>query len=209
MTNNPMDTLTAKELEEQMGFSESQKSALLAAGLTKLEVKELHNRRVAEAIAKERERLSRLETKVKKSLPNFLAAFLEGADDVEDSKEDTDRSPEEAERDYQNHKFLLPPEDEDVELPWEGRNDLLFTNKDYWAECYKLTKNDKSLALPDNLEDMSYDEFEQWRQKWEMDFNKKTDEVFERRRMGYMKAEYDWIKGHCKGKPPEPVADIM
>ena len=213
MTINPKDNYTGKELEESMGFTEAQKSSLLAAGLTKAEIKELHNRRVAEAIAKERERLDRLEAKIRKSLPEYLVEFLEGGEEKKneggEGEEIRQFTDEEAEKEYELRKHLLPSEDEGVELPWEGMDDLIFTNRDYWAECFKLVKGDKKLAIPDNIEEMSDEEFERFISEWDENFARKTADIFERRRMGYMKAEYDWIKGHCKGKPPETIATIM
>ena len=84
---NPMDSKSAKEREEEMGLSEGQKAALMASGLTKEEVNDIHKKRVAESIAKERELLAKMEKKVASSvgLADKLAKMLDS-----DSKEKVD-----------------------------------------------------------------------------------------------------------------------
>ena len=79
MSNNPMDTITIKDREEEMGLSEGQKAALIASGLTKEEVNDIHKKRLAEAIEKEKKFLAKMEKKVGISagLSDSLAKMLE------------------------------------------------------------------------------------------------------------------------------------
>ena len=198
-SSNFMDNKTDKELEAEMGLSESQKMSLEAIGLTRDEIKKIHAQRVLDAMVKERARLAKLEAKVRKTLPMAFAEMLEGAEDTDAVIEET--------YNYDDYKDLLPPEG--TKLPWEGRKDLLFTNADYWKECSKATKGDKNLEFPSNLGEMSDEEFNRFYEEWSRALDQKTNEIFERRSMGYLKAEYDWIKGGCKGKKPETLANIM
>ncbi len=207
MIRNPMDNTTAKEQEKAMGLSDAQKAELEAVGLTKAEIKEIHAKRLADSIAKERSRLDKMEKKVKQYLPDYLAEMLEGegTDKMEEYHGEV-LSPEDAESAYQALKSQVAGERHE----WEGRKDLIMSNADYWKEVAKAVKGDPVIAeMPDNLESMTDEEFNAFYTRWQNALSKKTSSILERRQLGAIKAENDWIRGHCKGPRPENIAMLM
>ena len=88
MVKNPMDSKSIKDREEEMGLSEGQKAALIASGLSKEEVNDIHKRRVAEAIEREREFLEKMERKMGKGLSELAEKFANYLEKGEDVKED-------------------------------------------------------------------------------------------------------------------------
>ena len=201
MAQNPMDNMTAKEREEAMGLSESQKMQLSAAGLTAKEIREIHYQRVAESIAKERERLDRLEKKVVRNLPEYLASLL--GDGAELKTDENGEYPPEVVKQLQES---LPPEEE---APWYGKDDLIMSDEEYWKECDKATKDKKDMEIPSNIEEMSDEDFEKHYNTFFKAFNSETNDVFNRRWLGVQKAWYDWVKGGCKGEKPGDMTMLM
>jgi len=37
-------------------------------------------------------------------------------------------------------------------LPWEGRDDLIMSNKEYWEECAKVMEGEIDPEIPDDME---------------------------------------------------------
>jgi len=89
MVKNPMDSKSIKDREEEMGLSEGQKAALIASGLSKEEVNDIHKRRVAEAIERERELLAKMEKKMEKGFSELAEKFASYLENGEDEKKDT------------------------------------------------------------------------------------------------------------------------
>ena len=201
-TNNPMDEMTAKEREEAMGLTEAQRLTLESAGLTKKEIDLIHAQRVAESIAKERERLDKLEAKVTKklsALPEVLSSLLGG---------DADKVPHDEDGGYdaEELKKYLP----EGKLPWDGRDDLIMSNAEFWAEINRVAPPSKEELEEGNILEMSDEEAEAAAKRFYDRINSKpTEEAFHRRQLGSWKAEYEWIKGGCKGEKPEGVAPII
>lgn len=215
--SNIMDNMTAKEREEEMGFSESQKSALEAAGLTRKEIAELHAQRVAENIAKERERLDKLEKRIAKGNggKSFAAAFA----DMLEGKSPASETPVETDPNLTAQFMTLikggkglssPSSDSEADngRPWEGRNDLIMSNADYWAEMYK--KGVADLPDPDEAAKMSDEDLDKALAAFYASLNAPDkEELFERRRLGYYKAYEEWQKSGGKGEPPEGIDEII
>lgn len=200
--NNPMDEMTDKEREEAMGLSKSQRMQLEMAGLTSAEIKEIHYKRVAEAIAKEREKLDRLEKKAAKNLPDYLATLLGEAENLE--KDEKGYYPAEVVKELQEQ---LPPEEA---TPWRDMKDLIMTNAEYFAECAKAMKGEKDVEIPDDEDDdEAMEKFAKDYKEYCEVYDKKTSGVFSRRWMGAKKAWYDWVKGGCKGEKPEDISMLF
>lgn len=196
MANEPQDKMTDSQYEEQLGLDASQKSALEAAGLSKAEIRRVNAKRILGAIAKQRERLDMIEDKYKEYIPDMQTA----------ASKPNERTEDESQKLYEIYKGELEGWGE--KKPWDGMDNLIYTNEDYWKECSKvLTPQQKE--IPADIDDMSDEELEQYNKKWQMEFSQSTEDIFERRRMGCIKARYEWIKGGCKGPEPEGVGSLF
>lgn len=95
-------------------------------------------------------------------------------------------------------------------LPWEGRDDLIMSNEEYWKEVGKVAPPSKAEEDEKPLDEMTEEELEEAANRYFGRINSKpTEEVFKRRQLGAMKAEYEWRKGGCKGERPEDVSAII
>lgn len=196
MANEPQDKMTDAQYEEALGLDASQKSALEAAGLTKAEIRRVNAKRILGAIAKQRERLERIESKYKEYIP----------DTETDARKPNEPTEEESRELYEENKAEIEMCGE--KKPWDGMDNLIYTNKDYWKECSKVLSPEQ-MEIPADIENMTDEEFEAYNKKWQEEFSKATADIFERRRMGCIKARYDWIKGGCKGPEPEGVGSLF
>ena len=97
----------------------------------------------------------------------------------------------------------------DLDLPWEGRDDLIMSNEEYWKEVDKALKGNKDFDIPDNVEDLNDEEFSKWQDRFWGAYNGGTDKILERRQLGYKKALYEWEQGGCKGEQPEDISMLM
>ena len=129
-SSNFMDNKTDKELEAEMGLSESQKMSLEAIGLTRDEIKKIHAQRVLDAMVKERARLAKLEAKVRKTLPMAFAEMLEGA-------EDTDAVIEETYMHADSAEYMSWEEFYSSYLAKETQNTIYQYGKSKLSEAYK------------------------------------------------------------------------
>ena len=59
------------------------------------------------------------------------------------------------------------------------------------------------------ISDVTDEEFNAFYTRWQNALSKKTSSILERRQLGAIKAENDWIRGHCKGPRPENIAMLM
>lgn len=94
-------------------------------------------------------------------------------------------------------------------LPWEGRDDLIMSNEEYWRECDKALKGNKDFDIPDNVEEMSDEEFAEFNKRFASAYHGGTEKIFERRWLGCQKAMYEWEQGGCKGERPEDISMLM
>ncbi len=99
--------------------------------------------------------------------------------------------------------------EENFGLPWEGRDDLIMSNEEYWKEVDKALKDNEDFDIPDNVEEMSDEEFDKWKNRFFGAYNGGTDEILERRQLGYKKALYEWEQGGRKGERPEDISMLM
>ena len=169
INGNPMDNLSDKQKEEAMGLSQSQRLELEAAGLTKKEIDDIHAKRVAEGIAKERERLDKLENKIKKKieLPLFLSRLLVG-------NEEAPQPDDEGKYDEETIKLFLSEYDES-NLPWAGRKDLIMSNNEYWREVHKVCPPSKEEMEEKPLDDMTEEELKEAADRYFGRINSKGD----------------------------------
>ena len=126
MANEPQDKMTDSQYEEQLGLDASQKSALEAAGLSKAEIRRVNAKRILGAIAKQRERLDRIEDKYKEYIPDMQTA----------ASKPNERTEDESQKLYEIYKGELEGWGE--KKPWDGMDNLIYTNEDYWKECSKV-----------------------------------------------------------------------
>lgn len=201
MTNGTQDKMTDAQYEEQLGLDASQKSTLEAAGLTKVEIRRVNAKRIAEAIAKQRERLDRIESRIKEYVPD-----KQTSPQSHDDLKPCEPTAEEAKKLYEMYKDELKMWGE--KKPWDGKENLIYTNKDYWTECAKVLTPEQ-LEIPSNVEEMTDDEFDEYNRKFQEEFSNATNAIYDRRRMGYIKAKYEWIKGGCKGAEPEGITSLL
>ena len=104
---------------------------------------------------------------------------------------------------------------DEKEQPWYGRNDLIMTDEEFWKEVNRvapITDEEIDLELkifnePATLEDKDFERYDELRVN--RINSKPTEEVYERRHLGALKAEYEWYKNGCKGKPPQGVSNII
>ena len=97
-----------------------------------------------------------------------------------------------------------------VHLPWEGRDDLIMTHKEYWEEIARLCPASQEELNEKPLQDMTLEELEESeRRLYERLNSKVANEIFDRRGMGVKKALYEWEQGGCKGERPEDIMDLM
>ena len=98
----------------------------------------------------------------------------------------------------------------ELPLPWEGRDDLIMSNKEYWEECAKVMAGEKDVEIPDDTDDEeSMEKFTKDYKEYLKVYNEKTDKIFGRRWLGAKKALYEWEQGGCKGERPEDISMLM
>lgn len=94
----------------------------------------------------------------------------------------------------------LPPE---KSTPWYGRDDIIMTNEEYFAECAKAMEGEKPLGDPPDIDDdEAFEKYQKEYEEYYKIYNKKTSDIFSRRCIGAQKEEYDWVRGGCKGEKP-------
>ena len=103
---------------------------------------------------------------------------------------------------------------DEKEQPWYGRDDLIMTDEEFWNEVNTVAPpSDEELDLEDKIfGDFKFDDSDmaRYNEIHSKRINSEpTEEVYERRRLGALKAEFEWYKNGCKGKQPKGVSNIL
>lgn len=189
---NPMDNLSQKEIEENLGLNEGQKSQLEAIGLKRDEIRKLHMERVAEGIQREREKLDRLERKITNG--NLGAAIGELLDDETETTAQNDPVPtEDASPIFSNDEAnrIIGMEAQKTEGFREADEEFMDALMDLSAEDYDSDNGRLCKAAT----------------KCALIISPIAEKVLARRWKGYDIAFRKWEEDGHKGIPPESWTD--
>ena len=95
-------------------------------------------------------------------------------------------------------------------LPWDGRDDLIMSNAEYWREIRRLCPPTPAELDEKPLDEMTEEELNEARERFSSRLNSPmADEIFSRRWLGCKKAMYEWEQGGRKGERPEDISMLM
>lgn len=171
-------------MELELGLTEAQKSAMETAGLTKSEIKDIDEQRIADNIAKERAKLDKLEKKIGKEVPPVETEVTE-TEEKQDGKENPPLPNEEAEPPIFSNEELLS---------------LVYYKYGQHPEAKRIEGEIGRLMDEDNV---SGDEMKKLLNEKASLASEIAEPLFKRRDKGFEIQYKQWIKGGKQGKEPQ------
>lgn len=185
-------------MELELGLTEAQKSAMETAGLTKSEIKEIDEQRIADNIAKERAKLDKLERKIGKETTPPPAEQAENADE---GKGDVEVPHEKNEENIFDNPPPKTQEDDDSPI---------FSNEELMdIVYYKYGQHPEAKRIEGEIGRLM-DEGEVDGDEMKKLLNEKAtiasdiaEPLFKRRDKGYEIQYKQWVDGGKQGKQPQ------
>ena len=185
-------------MELELGLTEAQKSAMETAGLTKSEIKEIDEQRIADNIAKERAKLDKLEKKIGKDTP----PPAEPAENGDEGK--VADAPKEGEKNFFDNPPPTTPQTQ------EGDDAPIFSNEELLnIVYYKYGQHPEAKRIEGEIGRLM-DEGEVDGDEMKKLLNEKAtiasdiaEPLFKRRDKGYEIQYKQWVEGGKQGKQPQ------